>query len=102
MDGYVRIYKDPNKWRTYKVSSTHSFFNNDRIRVSINDDAISLTIPTLDYKGRSSKTGFAGGKKQRARKIAFISKEEIPTGKFLIDTEDITEDEMIIYFEELI
>lgn len=80
-----------------RISSTDDFFKNEYLKAKVEDDCIIFTVPTLDYNGRMYKTCVKNNTPDGLRMFTIVD-ERISLGKFEIDEEESTEDEIVVYF----
>lgn len=77
----------------YLISSSHPIFRNEYIKVDISYDCVVFSIPDIDYSGKMYKTI----KNHSGWRNFGVTNELLCTGKFQIDLEETTEDELVIY-----
>tara|TARA_R110000822_G_C14977789_1_gene458123 strand:+ start:77 stop:418 length:342 start_codon:yes stop_codon:yes gene_type:complete len=80
----------------YMISSKHSFFKNEYIKVYIDDYSLIFSIPTIDYNGKMYKSQINNNSVEW--RYFSINNEFGLTGKFEIDVEDSSEDELVVYY----
>jgi len=83
------------------IYSRHEMFKNEYVKVEINystngNDFLILSVPTIDREGVVCKTTH-NNKDDRLRSFVIAKITDIPIGTFEIDTDESTEDEIIIY-----
>lgn len=93
--GYILI-NNGTKNNAYIISSNHPFFKSEYIKVYVDDCSLIFSVPTIDYNGKMYKP-------HRNRKsiewYSFgITNELLITGKFYVDIEESTEDELVVYY----
>ena len=81
-----------------RIASKHPFFNNDRIIVKSDDECITLSVPNLDFRGKSCGTTVIG-KEWRGLSV---SNAPLQLGVFEIDEDESDEDELVIYYSDQI
>jgi hypothetical protein len=82
----------------YLISSKHPLFKNEYIKVDINEFSLIFSVPTIDYNGKMYKTQINNNNKEWRSFTFTKSLELIISGKFYIDTEESTEDELVVYY----
>ena len=92
LSGSIIITEQKNRPRQRQITSNSNWFDCDYILFNVKDDHISITKPNLDYRGKAYKPT-----KQNSHFHLLVT-AEIPFGKFEIDVDDSTEDELVIYY----
>ena len=101
MDNYILI-NDASKvklGKKFQISSKHPMFQNEYLRVKVCDDCITISVPTIDYNGKVHKTTFNNKPHNNFWKGFGITNDTLCEGKFEIDEEDSSEDELVIYID---
>ncbi len=80
----------------YKISSKHPILKNEYVKVDVSYDFLVFSVPTIDYLGKMYKTSINNNNSDW-RQFS-ITNELLITGKFEIDTEESTEDELVVYY----
>ena len=80
----------------YIISGKHPMFKNEYVKVNVSYDCLVFSVPTLDYKGKMYKTQF--NNKSINWRYFSVTNELLINGKFEIDTEESTEDELVVYY----
>ena len=80
----------------YMISGKHPILKNEYIKVDVSHDCLVFSVPTIDYAGRMYKTSI--NNKNSDWRYFSITNELLITGKFEIDIEESTEDELIVYY----
>ena len=79
----------------YNISSNHFIFKNEYLKVNVYYDKIIISIPTIDYNGKTyTSTKIGDGDKWRK---FTITNENLKPGKFEINTEESNDDEIVVY-----
>ena len=102
MKGYVNISeaKSQGRSRFNKLFSSNSefFANNKTLVVKINEECLTLSVPTLDFSGKTSSISKVGGTKEWYNFSLMI---DVPTGThFEFDEEESNEDRVVVYFKQ--
>ena len=86
------------KTNAYCISSKHSIFKNEYIKVDVDTEncVLFFSVPTLDYKGKMYKTRKHSSSKEWRHFTYCI--EFIYTGKFQICEEESDEDVVVVYY----
>jgi len=90
ISGSIFIEKNNDKGQL-KLVSNSNWFDSEYVIVSIDEDCIIINKPTLDYRGRMFKVMNIG-----LNSVVKLSLE-LPMGKFEFDTDESTEDELVVY-----
>jgi len=90
--GSIVVSEQQNKPNHRHITSNSIWFDCDYILFNVKEDYISITRPSLDYRGKSHKTT------KQKNFYHFVVTAEIPFGKFKFDVDDSTEDELVIYY----
>ena len=79
----------------FRISSKHPMLKNEYVKISVNGNCLAISVPTLDYVGKAYKpqTITRNGWRQVA-----VRNKLLKTGRFEIDTEESTEDELVVYY----
>ena len=96
--GYILVYQDEFRENKIRIYSNHVMFQSEYIKITFLNEYLILSIPDIDFKGKIYKT-IRHNKCDKWRSFTTIS-EKIKKGKFYIDEEDSTEDELIIYYNQ--
>jgi len=80
---------------SYAISSTNDFLKNKQVKVSFFDDKLIISIPSLDWSGKSYVPCSTG---KNCFSFA-VNSDNIRIGKFPIDIEESNEDNLVIYYE---
>ena len=90
-DNYINIHNHKGVDR-YVIASKCNMFNSEYLKLIVIDNEIVITIPTIDYNGKMYKTtsAYVGW-----NQITVVN-ERLRCGKFAIDEEESTDDELII------
>jgi hypothetical protein len=80
----------------YMIGAKHPMFKNEYVKVNVSSDCLVFSVPTLDYKGKMYKTHI--NNKSIDWRYFSVTNELLITGKFEIDTEESTEDELVVYY----
>ena len=91
VSGSISIEKNNDRGQL-KIVSKSNWFNTEYVIVNIDEDCIIINKPTLDYTGRMFKVLKIG-----LNSLVKLSLE-LPIGKFDFDTEESTEDELVVYY----
>jgi hypothetical protein len=75
-----------------KIVSKSNWFDTEYVIVTIYEDCIVINKPDLDYNGKMFKVLKIG--QNNVVKLTM----ELPIGKFYFDTDESTEDELVMYF----
>ena len=79
--------------RQVQVQSNSKFFSED-VLVSVDEESIRFTKPSLDYRGKTHKP-----KELKSGWYTFCIVAELPITKNLeFDDEESTEDELVVYY----
>jgi hypothetical protein len=94
---HISIYstKDSGK---YIVYSDHDIFRNKHVLFSHRDCSLKIWLPTLDHQGKVHTTSYVG-RTDRFRQFIVTNMDIVP-GKYEIDMDESTEDEIIAYLNE--
>lgn len=95
VSGIILINNGKNQ-NQYIISSKHSLFKNEYIKVDVDYHSLIFSIPTIDYNGKMYKP--QNNNKSKEWHCFSITNEFLLTGKFEIDTEESSEDELIVYY----
>lgn len=95
----IRIAKRKNKIDSFRIYTTHQFFHTEYVVINITYDKIVFTLPDIDdtkkkYKVNIPHQSIMGG--------VSIKNEMLVDGKYFIDKDETTQDELIIYYREQI
>jgi hypothetical protein len=80
------------------VTSSHPVFDGNEIIIDFDDEAITMTNPTIDHRGEARPVSKAN---QFARKI-YVGYLIVDTGFYRIDPDESTEDKIVVYIEDKI
>ena len=80
----------------YMISGKHPILKNEYVKVDVSYDFLVFSVPTIDYLGKMYKTKI--NNKNSDWRYFSITNELLITGKFEIDTEESTEDELVVYY----
>lgn len=100
MSAHITIHNG-RRYGQYGIASNCLFFQNDYLKVDVFDNYLVFSIPTIDYSGRMYKTSRLSGRDGKSglwRSLTIVN-DLLNIGKFKIDKEDSTEDEMVVYFK---
>lgn len=93
----IGISKNDSLSNSYKISSSNDMFKNEYLVVKIHNDYISISVPSIDYQGKSYSTSWTNKYTKTNNRGLGISSSIDIRGSYLIDEEESTEDEIIIY-----
>lgn len=88
----IKAYRYSQKHHQLELKTRSDWFDTDSVIIRVFSDYVSITKPTIDYRGKVN----AVQNKSTDIKILTIG-AELPTGYLMFDEEDSTEDELIIY-----
>jgi len=94
----VGITRNDSRANCYKISSSNEMFENEYLIVKIHEDYISISVPSIDYQGKSYSTSRSNKNRCNDNRGLGISSIIDIAGSYLIDEEYSTEDELIINF----
>jgi len=100
-ENQIRIIKNESSHASSRIFSRHEFFQCEEVVVSVTDDKITITKPTIDFIGRTSKCTTKYIRKTSDHKQICVG-VVLPYGRYLIDEEDSNEDRIVIFFEDKI
>jgi len=80
------------------IISSHPVFDDKEIIFEFDDEKITLTNPTIDYRGEARPVSKAN---KYARKI-YVGYLIVETGFYEIDPDESTEDKIVVYLEDKI
>jgi hypothetical protein len=95
VSGSILINNNKNQ-NQYMISSKHPLFKNEYIKVSVDDCRLIFSLPTIDYVGKMYKSKV--NNKSSEWRYFSITNEFLITGKFEIDAEESSEDELVVYY----
>jgi hypothetical protein len=81
----------------YVISSKHSIFKNEYIKVDVDNCSLIFSIPTIDYNGKMYKSQINNNNNEW-RFFSITTNELLITGKFKVDIDESTEDKLIVYY----
>lgn len=93
----ISIYKTKVEGK-FVIYSDHEFFRNKHVLYSYRDGCLKIWLPDLNYQGKVRTTSYVS-KGQNARQVVVVDRDLVP-GKYEIDMEESTEDEVIAYLNE--
>lgn len=96
---YIRINKFKNRLDYFLISSKHDVLNNEYVTIDIRPEYIKISVATIDCENNIRKPSkvFGDGSWMNFGIGSSLLKE----GYFLIDEDESTEDEIIVYFEDI-
>lgn len=92
VSGSIVVSEQKNKPNQRQITSNSNWFDCDYILFNAKEDYISITKPSLDYRGKSQKPT------KQNNSYHFLVTAELPLGKFEFDVDDSTEDELVVYY----
>lgn len=90
---YVTVNKGGNH-NQFIITSNASIFKNNLVAIHVNKYGFTVTVPSIDYIGKSLHPSKRGNMMQITS-----SGESIPIGKFEADLDESNEDQLVIYFD---
>lgn len=92
-DRYVSIWAQKNG----SVAVCKREFFKGELKYELTEDRIIFRKPDISYTGHSVRTFFD----KYAHRL-YLATKEIPLGKFLIDEDESNEDQIVVYFEDVV
>ena len=94
----IKKYRDnENK---FVVRSKNILFTNEYIKVDVFYNKIVISVPTLDCVAKLYKPSICNDTVKEKWYLIGIVNDKIKEGVFEIDTEESTEDSIVIYFDQ--
>ena len=78
------------------LNTKHPMFKNEELVVKIFDSWIEISVPTLDYAGKTKRTADTNG--YGWRNIC-LNNFSLPPGRYYIDQDESNEDLIVINFD---
>lgn len=88
----VKGYRYSQKYHQLELRTRSDWFDTDSVIVKVFHDYVSITKPTIDYKGKTNAVQYTS----TDIKVVTLG-ADLPLGYLMFDEEDSTEDELIIY-----
>ena len=80
----------------FQISSKHSIFKNEYIKIDVYASFLIFTVPSIDYNGKIYKV--STNKRSPDWHYFCVVNEMLTTGKFKSDLEESNEDELLVYY----
>ena len=94
----ITIYRDISYQNRFVIATKNNFFLNKKIKCVIDENFITISVPTLDYLGKA----FTPQKQKNGWWRIVLTSEHLSNGKYIIDEYQSTEDELVIHLKDKI
>lgn len=81
----------------YTISSKHNLLKTDKVKVIVFYDHLVISRPDIDYRGKTFSVQI--NKNSNSWRYFAIVNENIIPGKFDIDEQESSEDEIVVFFK---
>lgn len=81
-----------------EIISFHPMFEEEYLIVKAYEDHIEISVPTIDYSGKSRSTYVKNNRREGCRAVSVMS--NLPQGRYSIDEDESDEDLLVIYKDE--